>query len=656
MKRNMAWMAALATLLWVAGTAAWADGNGFGRGMPVQSVPWAKGAERGFSTGSRVPGTAAVRQTVASEVEPERKVKVELRCRLLHDMPRAGTGEGRLPQAATESTKHYHVFVFDARTGQLLANTGWIGEEKGRGRSFDDAANLGTYGREAVYTLETTWGGYRNAADGYAELTKDNRYEALNGADELTDEIRLQFARQYLAGLLDGKEKSEALVSAAWTAVRRAVDQARGEEGRPEEAPQSASIEDARLDKCVPGDDCRLWAVQFFLFMRTAAERAVKAVPAATGASAPSSGTSGAGVPSRGFRTPVASASDAPRVPFASGTPAVSSPSGRSGGAFRTSPGSSEGSVARSPFASGKPVVSPSASPSSSGGGFRMPAGTPATALPEEPAAAETLPASDDSGTTGESEASDASEPPADDTATTGGSGEAEEAGVATDVTSEASEATSPAAEPDVPASNDQDVAPEEAEPPPPSAEAETPSAEPVEEADGSGSDSPASVQAPVSDAPRVPAAEPTVRKAGDGDNPVGFHVKRVPMETADLGVRMARIDATTPPNGNFAYASAAMRLANRTRHHIEMCIVSFDVGGVQAQDLVFRNIPPGGEAETAIMLVGGSAVRAAMEEEAFLFPSLVLVRDADGKGVVDLYRTGETPSIGYLPLRKGEE
>ncbi len=140
-------------------------------------------------------------------------------------------------------------------------------------------------------------------------------------------------------------------------------------------------------------------------------------------------------------------------------------------------------------------------------------------------------------------------------------------------------------------------------------------------------------------------------RPAGQTETgPVGFHVKRVAAEDADLLVWLSQTESTIPPDSNFGFASMSVRLTNRTRYHIERCIVYFDLG--LGQDLDFEDIPPGGEREVSTMLVG-SSVEGLEKPQGFLFPSLILVRSPDGKGVIDLYQTGETPSIGYLSMQE---
>jgi hypothetical protein len=83
--------------------------------------------------------------------------------------------------------------------------------------------------------------------------------------------------------------------------------------------------------------------------------------------------------------------------------------------------------------------------------------------------------------------------------------------------------------------------------------------------------------------------------------------------------------------------------------------MIHFEFGvGASGSTVVFRDIPPGGEAdgEEPVMMVG-DGIEESQEAGAFLFPALVLAVGADGKTVEDLYETGETPSIGFLPLKE---
>ena len=113
--------------------------------------------------------------------------------------------------------------------------------------------------------------------------------------------------------------------------------------------------------------------------------------------------------------------------------------------------------------------------------------------------------------------------------------------------------------------------------------------------------------------------------------------------------VYLVKGDATITPNSNFSFGFMHLGLENRTKYHIALCIVRVCHSAGTCNDVVFKDIPPGGrgESDDPLALVG-SDVGTDFKAEPFVFPALILAVGPDGE-TVDLYEEPDCPSTGFL-------
>ena len=222
-------------------------------------------------------GNAFRPQSLFCPEDENRLVRVELKSRPL-DFVGGATLRGHYGAA-----RHDHLFVYDVQTGQLLANIGWTGESGETGTTFDDWKNLAAYDREPKATLTMTWGEYKKAEAGYRELTQHNRYELTNAAQSPADAAREAAMAEFMKTLLDmfnsrgnalatvhavvqGHNLGPRMISSA---VRAGNEAAQELESNPDYH-NFAIIEDDELMQCFPGENCQLWARNFFSFLQAA--------------------------------------------------------------------------------------------------------------------------------------------------------------------------------------------------------------------------------------------------------------------------------------------------------------------------------------------------------------------------------------------------
>lgn len=245
-------------------------------GLFFLSVPDAGAVRHGAAPVVEIP----VRRPVPVSKEP-RMVRVELRSRPLTSSERVGTAIR--DAVGVDEARHDHVFVYDAKTGELLDNIGWTGKNGQKGSVFNDKSREKSYD-PAFQTLEMRYDDYLLAKAAFKRQTADWRYEVANAA---TDQIPQAAAGTALvAGLAGSLAGPRAGLEAGQMALRAAAASIVSSEEYKKPKLDNCDPDDD-LAKCLPGVNCQLWASQFFDYLdyvataRKKAEEARKAAEAA---------------------------------------------------------------------------------------------------------------------------------------------------------------------------------------------------------------------------------------------------------------------------------------------------------------------------------------------------------------------------------------